>query len=120
MQDINTFKIRGNVGAEPIAFGKIAKISVCTSRSWKNDKEEVVEAKDWNNLTILNEKTAAWVMANIKKGDRIDAQGRISPSSYDKDGIKVYTTELVVTNLEIMVKPAKKEASAKAKKAKAA
>ena len=120
MQDINTFKIRGNVGAEPIAFGKIAKISVCTNRSWKNDKDEVVEAKDWNNLTILNEKTAAWVMANIKKGDRIDAQGRISPSSYDKDGIKVYTTELVVTNLEPMAKHAKKEASAKAKKAKAA
>ena len=56
----------------------------------------------------------------LEEGDRIDAQGRISPSSYDKDGIKVYTTELVVTNLEIMAQPAKKEAPAKAKKAKAA
>ena len=47
-------------------------------------------------LTVLNEKIAKWALVNIKKGDPVYAECRVTERSYQKDGQTVYTTDIIV------------------------
>jgi single-strand DNA-binding protein len=40
---------------------------------------------------------ATWIKDNVSKGQPVIAEGRISNSSYEKDGETVYATDLVAT-----------------------
>jgi single-strand DNA-binding protein len=98
MRSTNLFIVRGYVGADAKAFdgGKVAKFSVATNRVWVDrETRERKEAVDWVTLTILNEKIARWALENIKKGDPIYAECRITERSYQKDGQTVYTTDII-------------------------
>lgn len=89
MRSTNLFILRGHAGADARAFdgGKVAKLSVATNRVWVNrETRERKEAVDWVTLTVLNEKIARWALENIKKGDPIYAECRVTERNYQKDG----------------------------------
>ncbi len=46
------------------------------------------------------EKTAEVIAQYVSKGQKIAVEGRIQTRSYDKDGRKVYVTEVVVQSME--------------------
>ena len=49
---------------------------------------------------VAFDKTAEFMEKHIKKGDGIEVTGRISTREYDdKDGKKVYVTEVIVNNI---------------------
>lgn len=106
MGSTNLVIIRGHAGADAKGFEgakghKVAKLSVATNRSWV-DKEsgERREETDWVPLTVLNPKTAQWVVDNIKKGDAIYAEARIAESKFTRDGQAVYSTDVIVSTIE--------------------
>ena len=103
MRSTNYLFLRGYVGSDPKAFKDTAKVSIGTNRSWKDDKGEVTEKTDWVTVTILNAKIAKWVMANVKKGDPVYAECRVSESSYEKDGVKIYTTDIIANMFDRLV-----------------
>lgn len=45
----------------------------------------------------------------VKKGHKLAVSGRIQTGSYDKDGVKVYTTDVIVENAEFIEPKAKTE-----------
>lgn len=45
---------------------------------------------------------ASFVVNNVKKGDPIYAECRIAEGSYTKDGVKHYTTDIVVNNFDLL------------------
>lgn len=47
-------------------------------------------------------KTAELLGKYVQKGDRIGVVGRIQTGSYEKDGRKIYTTEVIVEKLEFL------------------
>ena len=99
MRSTNLFIVRGHVGADAKGFdgGKVTKFSVATNRDWiDRETRERKEAVDWVTLTVLNEKIAKWALENIKKGDPVYAECRVTERSYQKDGQTVYTTDIVV------------------------
>ena len=99
MRSTNLFIVRGHVGADARGFdgGKVAKFSVATNRVWiDRETRERKEAVDWVTLTVLNEKIAKWALENIKKGDPVYAECRVTERSYQKDGQTVYTTDIIV------------------------
>jgi single-strand DNA-binding protein len=102
MRSTNLFIVRGHVGAEPKTFGKIVKLSVATNRYWKDARGERREETDWVTLTFLNEKIADFVAKNVKKGDPIYAECRVAEGSYTKDGVKYYTTDIVVNTFDLL------------------
>lgn len=102
MRSTNLFIVRGHTGAEPRSVGKVVKLSVATNRSWKDSRGERREETDWVTLTFLNEKIANFVVANVKKGDPIYAECRVAEGSYTKDGVKHYTTDIVVNNFDLL------------------
>ena len=103
MRSTNHFFVRGWVGQEPKLFGKTAKVAVGTNRSWKDKKGEMISVTDWVTITILNEKIAAWAVANVKKGDPVFAECRIANGSYEKNGEKIYTTEIIANIFDSLV-----------------
>lgn len=99
----NSVRLVGNLGMDPEVKSfdnnrKLAKISLAINESYKNDKGERITDTQWHNLVLWNMQ-AKFAEENLKKGDEIAIEGRLSSRSYvDKDGNKKYVTEVVVND----------------------
>lgn len=98
MRSINRVQILGHVG-KVIPLQKVTKIDVGTNRYWKDDSGQNQTTTDWCTLTVLDEKTIEFVDANVTKGDPIYAEARVTNSTYERNGQKVYSTDLIVSLL---------------------
>ena len=56
------------------------------------------EGADFINCIAWN-KTAELISKYFKKGSQLAIEGRINTGSYEKDGKKIYTTDIVVENI---------------------
>lgn len=94
----------GRLGAQPetkeLANGSaLARFSIATSESYKNDKGERVEETQWHNLIAWG-KLARIAGQYLSKGKEVAIEGKLVTRQYtDKDGAKRYTTEIVVNDL---------------------
>ena len=111
---VNEVILVGTVGKDPEVTTtgsgvKVARFSLATSKSWKNDRGETVDKTEWHNIVVWRG-LAEVVEKYITKGYLLWVRGEISYGSYDdKDGIKRYTTDIVVDNLRMLRKPADKQ-----------
>ncbi len=79
----------------------VTKFSVATSRRWK-DKEsgEWKEETDWSNVTLWRGEN---VTPYLLKGTQVYVEGRLQTRSYeDKDGKKVYATDVVADEVILL------------------
>jgi len=79
----------------------VTKFSVATSRRWK-DKEsgEWKEETDWSNVTLWRAENVA---PYLLKGKQVYVEGRLQSRSYDdKDGKKVYATDVVADDVILL------------------
>ena len=97
----NSVRLVGNLGMDPEVKTfdtnkKLAKLSLATSDSYKNDKGEKITDTQWHNLVIWG--AQAQIAGDLlKKGDEIVVEGRLNSRSYvDKDGNKKYISEIIV------------------------
>jgi len=97
----NSVRLVGNLGMDPEVKSfdnnkKLARLSLATSESYKNDRGEKVTETQWHNLTLWGN-LAKFAEDDLKKGDTIAIEGRLKNSNYvDKDGNKRYFCEVVV------------------------
>lgn len=83
---------------------KVARISLATNESYKNDKGEKIEETQWHNL-VLWDKQATIAEKHLKKGSEVAVEGKLSSRSYvDKEGIKRYFTEIIVNDILLLGK----------------
>lgn len=76
----------------------IAKFSLAVDRRFKRDGEE--QTADFINCVAFGG-TAEFLEKYGRKGTKFVVEGRIQTGSYtNKDGNKVYTTDVVVENIE--------------------
>lgn len=103
MKSINRFTIQGNIGSIT-PFDKNTKINIATKRAWADEKGEKKEITEWVQVTILDERQAAWVTENAKVGDVITTEGRIVNNSYKRNSETVYTTDLIASLVNVFPK----------------
>lgn len=100
---MNKVQIVGRLTRDPEvrAAGEtsIARSSVAVNRRFKN-KEGGYDA-DFINISAFG-KTAEFLEKYFHKGDMIGIVGRITTGSYEKDGARVYTTEVTVEEVEFV------------------
>ncbi|MBQ3337607.1 MAG: single-stranded DNA-binding protein [Selenomonadaceae bacterium] len=72
-----------------------ARIGIAVKRPFSKDKDAV----DFLNLVVW-EKTAEFMNKYMGKGSRVLVEGRIQTGSYEKDGTKFNTFDIVVDNVE--------------------
>jgi single-strand DNA-binding protein len=99
----NSVRLVGNLGMDPEVKNldnnrKLARLSLATNESYKNDKGEKVTETQWHNLTLWGVQ-AKFAEDYLKKGDEIVVEGRIANRNYiDKDGNKRFACEIVVND----------------------
>lgn len=81
----------------------ILKFTVAVDRKLSKDKRQEAEANnqptaDFINCTAFG--ATAEVIANYhSKGSQIGVEGRIQTGSYEKDGVRKYTTDVMVNSI---------------------
>ena len=107
----NSVRLIGNLGMNPEIkeagnHKKLAKFSLATSESYKNHEGEQVKDTTWHNIVAWGNQ-ARIVETYLKKGSEVAIEGKITNRNYtDKDGIKRYITEIMVSEI-LMVGKAK-------------
>ncbi len=97
----NSVRLVGHLGMDPEVKTfdvnkKLAKVSIATNESYKNDKGEKITETQWHNLIMWGAQ-ANLAEQYLKKGDEVAIEGKLSNRSYvDKDGNKRYVSEVVV------------------------
>ncbi len=100
----NKVQLIGNVGMEPeiktLESGKkLAKMSIATNETYKNNKGELVKETQWHNLIAWG-KTAEIVEKLLKKGSEVAIEGKLIHRNYtDKEGQKRFITEIEINEL---------------------
>lgn len=93
MSDMNSVQLMGRLTREPdVRMGqkKVARFTIAVKR----DKE----TSDFINCVAFD-KTAEFAERYLRKGKRAIVEGRIQTGSYEKDGRKVYTTDVIANKV---------------------
>ena len=105
----NKVQLIGNLGNDPeivtLESGKkLAKFSIATNDSYKNNKGERVTDTQWHNVVAWG-KTAEIIESFVTKGKEVAIEGKLTTRSWeDKEGQKRYTTEVVCNELLMLGK----------------
>ena len=97
----NSVRLVGNLGTDPEVKNfdnnrKLAKLSIATNETYKNDKGEKVTDTQWHNLVLWGVQ-AKLAEQYLRKGDEVAVEGKLANRTYtDKEGVKRYFTEIVV------------------------
>lgn len=100
--------VRGNVIADvDVRFTKNGKqcsmFRVAVNENRKNENGEW-ESKAVAFLNMIAWEYVAKQCEQLKKGDGVVVTGKITTGSYEKDGVKKYTTEIIVSGIARTVK----------------
>ena len=98
---INKVILVGAVGQDPdvryMPNGQaVTNISLATSEQW-TDKQtgQKVERTEWHRVSMFG-KVAEIAGEYLRKGSQVYIEGKLQTREWEKDGIKRYTTEIIV------------------------
>ena len=100
----NSVRLVGNLGMDPEVKTfdvnkKLAKVSIATNESYKNDKGEKITETQWHNLIAWG-KVADIAEQYLSKGSEVAIEGKLINRNYtDKEGNKRYVTEVQVNEV---------------------
>lgn len=102
-EGINRVILLGNLGADPelrmTAGGQaVLKLRLATSESYLDRNKTRQDRTEWHAVTVWGGRGESLARL-LSKGSKVLVEGRIQTSNYDKDGVKVYRTEINATNV---------------------
>ena len=105
----NKFQLIGRLGKDPESFvfddGKIkVRFPIATNESYMGADGEKTEKTQWHDIIAWG---ALGEISNqyLKKGSEIALEGKVMYRSYDdKEGITLYTTEIVMKEMLMLEK----------------
>jgi len=107
MASLNKVMIIGNLGRDPeVSYTPggiaVAKLSIATTDIW-NDKStgEKRERTEWHRIVFFG-KQAETIGRYMSKGKQLYVEGRLQTSSYEKDGITRYSTDIIASNFQFL------------------
>ena len=104
---VNKAIIVGNVGSDPDIRtmpngNQVVNLSIATSDEWKDKNTgEKKEKTEWHRCVFFN-KIADIAAQYVNKGSKICVEGRLQTRSYEQDGVKKYSTEIVVNDMQML------------------
>lgn len=104
---VNKVILIGNLGKEPEvryfpSGDAIANATLATTESWKDRTSgEQKEHTEWHNL-VFPGKLGEIAGKYLKKGSKIYVEGSLKTRSWEKDGVKRYTTEIRVSEMQML------------------
>ena len=107
--DCNSVLLVGNLVRDPKVYTmnsghKVAGFSLAVSKEWTSRNGEAKKKTSFPNCKAWG-KDAEYI-EQFRKGDRVAVLGEIETGSYEKNGQKVYTTEVLVEKIVTYTLPA--------------
>lgn len=105
-RSVNKVILVGNLGRDAEtkftpSGAAVTRFAVATTRSWKDQQtNEWKEETNWTNVIVWRQENVA---NYLTKGKQVYVEGRLQTRSYDdKDGKKVYATEVVADEIILL------------------
>ena len=103
---LNKVMLIGNVGVDPeyrtTATGTaVVSLTLATNEKWTDKQGAKQEKTEWHRVAMFN-KLAELANQYVKKGSKIYIEGKITTSTYEKNGETQYKTEVIVSNFELI------------------
>lgn len=104
---MNRVILRGFVGQDPeyrtIGETSVIKFSLATSERYKDKNNEYQTKTEWHKCTAWGG-LANFLEKALKKGSNVLVEGKIQYSNYEKNGEKMYSTDIKVESCEVLDK----------------
>ncbi len=100
-RSVNKTILVGNVGGDPETRympngNAVTNITLATTDSWKDKQTgQLQERTEWHRVVLFG-KVAEIAGEYLRKGSQCYIEGRLQTREWEKDGVKRYTTEIVV------------------------
>lgn len=106
MAGVNKVILVGNLGSAPDgkatqAGTSVARLSLATSRTFTNKAGERVEETEWHRVSVFG-KSADACVKYLDKGSKVYVEGRLRTSSYEQDGVKKWSTEVIANDVQFL------------------
>jgi single-strand DNA-binding protein len=107
MAGINKVILIGNLGRDPeVSYTPnglaVAKFSIATSDRWKDKSTgEMQERTEWHRITAFG-KLGEICGEYLSKGKQVYIEGRLQTSSWEKDGITRYSTDIIANDMKML------------------
>ena len=103
---VNKVILVGNLGNDPeVKYTQggmaITKVSMATSSVRKDKDGNQQEKTEWHRVKLFG-KLGEIAGEYLKKGRSVYIEGRLEYGSYEKDGVKHYTTDIVADEMQML------------------
>jgi len=104
---VNKVILVGNLGDDPdVRYTQngsaVANVSLATSETWKDKSSgETQEKTEWHRVVFFN-RLAEIVEQYVKKGTKLYVEGRLQTRSWEQDGVKKYSTEIIASEMQML------------------
>ena len=104
---INKVILVGNLGNDPEvrytpSGTAVANVSVATGESWKDKNTgERQERTEWHRVVFFS-RLAEIVEQYLKKGSKVYVEGRLQTRSWEQEGVKRYSTEIIANDMQML------------------
>ena len=79
----------------------VVNFSVATTTSYKDKDGTLQEVTEWIKVVAWRQ-TADFLAQYAQKGSRVYVEGKLQTRSWEKDGQKHYTTEIVADSIQLL------------------
>lgn len=103
---LNQVTLIGHLGQDPEtktldSGSTVTRLSLATTRSWKNAQGEKTEKAEWHNIILWN-KLGDLAAQYLNKGSKILIIGRLEYRTSEYDGTKRYYTDVVASEMKFL------------------
>lgn len=107
MSSVNKVILVGNLGRDPEtktfdSGNSVTNLSVATTRKYTKDGEPKEET-EWHRVNVWGKSGEACARF-LTKGRQVYVEGRLQTRSYEKDGEKRYSTEIIADTVQFLGK----------------
>lgn len=101
MRGVNKVILVGTCGQDPeVRYmpngNAVTNLSLATSEQWTDKQSgQKVERTEWHRVSLFG-KVAEIAGEYLRKGSQVYIEGKLQTREWEKDGIKRYTTEIIV------------------------
>lgn len=106
MASVNKVQLIGRLGKAPELRYTSTSAAVCifslaTHEVWRDKSGEKQESLEWHNITVWG-KVGENCHKYLTKGSLVYLEGSIKTDTYDKNGVKMYTTKIVARDVKFL------------------
>ena len=102
---LNKVMLIGRLGGEPehrqAGSTTVTNFTLATSEKFKNQQGELQEKTEWHRIVAWG-RLAEICKEYLHKGSQVYLEGKLQTRNWEKEGVKQYTTEIVISDMQML------------------